>query len=42
MTFDEGWSRLWTGTGLWIMRSSKQRHRGVRRLIKFIQQLEAA
>lgn len=36
-TFD-----FWPGTGLWIMWGSTQRHRGVRRLIKFIQQLEAA
>lgn len=26
---------FWPGTGLWIMRGSTQRHRGVRKLIAF-------
>lgn len=30
-TFD-----LWTETGIWSMRGSTQKHRGVRSLIKFI------
>ena len=26
---------FWPGTGLWVMRGSTQRHRGVKKLVKF-------
>lgn len=31
---------FWTGTGLWIMRGSTKRHRGVSSLIKFVNDLK--